>query len=75
MGDYYILEARDITKNFGGVQALKQAELLCPENKIIGLLGANGSGKSTISKIINGTLQRDNGTIRFKGQTHSDRAI
>jgi len=44
-----VLEASGITKHFGGVVALDSTELICPERQIVGLLGANGSGKSTMS--------------------------
>ena len=49
-----ILEAKNIVKRFGGVTALSNGNITCREGKITGLLGTNGSGKSTISKIITG---------------------
>ena len=63
-----ILEAISIKKTFGGVIALKDGSLTCRRGKITGLLGANGSGKSTISKIITGLYQYDSGTIKLKGK-------
>lgn len=63
-----VLEALDIEKHFGGVIALDKAELICPPQKIVGLIGANGSGKSTISRIINGTYQPDSGRIFYQGK-------
>ncbi len=45
-----VLEAIGIKKNFGGVVALSNANLRCYQGRITGLLGANGSGKSTMSK-------------------------
>jgi len=64
----YILELRGIEKRFGGVVALDRAELLCPAGRIVGLIGANGSGKSTISRIINSTHQLDAGEFLYQGK-------
>ncbi|MBN2051081.1 MAG: sugar ABC transporter ATP-binding protein [Spirochaetales bacterium] len=63
-----VLEAKGIKKHFGGVVALADANLICRKGKITGLLGANGSGKSTMSKIISGVYSADGGDIRFKGE-------
>ncbi|MGM0432206.1 MAG: sugar ABC transporter ATP-binding protein [Spirochaetota bacterium] len=68
-----ILEAEGIRKNFGGVQALVGTNLACRKGRITGLLGANGSGKSTISKIITGVHASDGGSITFKGEKVSFR--
>lgn len=64
-----ILEANNITKHFGGVVALDKTNFTCQQGKIVGLLGSNGSGKSTMSRIINGTYKADEGTIKYKGAT------
>jgi ribose transport system ATP-binding protein len=63
-----VLEAKGIKKRFGGVIALKNGNLKCRKGKITGLLGANGSGKSTISKIITGVYSADEGEIIYNGQ-------
>jgi ribose transport system ATP-binding protein len=55
-------------KRFGGVVALSNGNLSCKAGRITGLLGANGSGKSTISKIIAGVYHADAGQIRYKGR-------
>ncbi|UCF96091.1 MAG: sugar ABC transporter ATP-binding protein [Spirochaetaceae bacterium] len=62
-----VLEARGIRKHFGGVVALDDANLTCRQGRITGLLGANGSGKSTMSKIITGVYSADAGEIRYNG--------
>ncbi|MEA5002984.1 MAG: sugar ABC transporter ATP-binding protein [Christensenella sp.] len=62
-----LLEAKNITKSFGGVAALCDGNLTCRKGKITGLLGANGSGKSTISKIITGVYLGDGGTVTYNG--------
>ena len=62
-----LLEAKNIVKRFGGVTALGGSSLVCRKGKITGLLGANGSGKSTISKIITGVYLADEGEIIYDG--------
>lgn len=63
-----ILKATGMKKCFGGVIALSNANLECRKGRITGLLGANGSGKSTISKIITGVYDADAGTIVYNGK-------
>jgi ribose transport system ATP-binding protein len=63
-----VLEAKHIVKNFYGVSALSDGNLVCKEGKITGLLGANGSGKSTISKCITGVYHKNGGTITYLGK-------
>jgi len=62
------LEVTGIRKCFGGVVALSNGNLVCQFGKITGLLGANGSGKSTISKIITGVYAADEGEIKYNGK-------
>ncbi|MDR0448064.1 MAG: sugar ABC transporter ATP-binding protein [Treponema sp.] len=62
-----LLEATGIRKRFGGVVALSDGNIVCRSGRITGLLGANGSGKSTISKIITGLFMADAGEVRFCG--------
>ena len=64
-----VLEATGIKKHFGGVVALSNANLMCQRGRITGLLGANGSGKSTMSKIIAGVYSADAGEIKFNGKS------
>lgn len=47
---------------------MSNGNLTCEEGKITGLLGTNGSGKSTISKIITGVYGKDGGTIIYDGK-------
>lgn len=60
--------ARDITKNFGGAQALKGVTLDIVPGEVHGLVGANGAGKSTLIRILAGLVQPDSGTIEVDGQ-------
>ena len=57
----------DIEKAFGGVAALSRASLSIRPAEIMGLIGQNGAGKSTMIKILNGAHARDGGTITFGG--------
>jgi len=63
-----VLEVKGIKKRFGGVIALSNGNLRCYKGRITGLLGANGSGKSTISKIITGVYSADEGEIIYHGK-------
>ncbi|WP_436641527.1 ABC transporter ATP-binding protein [Microbaculum sp. FT89] len=62
-----LLEVRDVSKAFGGVQANVDISLRVPEGKIIGLIGPNGSGKTTLFSSIVGYHPIDSGSIRFEG--------
>ncbi len=63
-----ILEARDITKAFGGAKALTGASLTLRAGQTHALLGANGAGKSTLSRVISGHLRKDSGVINYEGR-------
>ncbi len=62
-----ILECKALTKQFGGLKALKSIDLTLERGRIIGLLGPNGSGKSTLIKLINGLLVPNEGEILVGG--------
>lgn len=59
----YVLEAKGLTKDYGGGVGLLGADLALPEGKIIGLLGSNGSGKTTFLKLIAGILTPSQGEV------------
>lgn len=63
-----ILAFQDVTKKYGDVLALNSLSFEIPSNKIIGLIGANGAGKTTILKHIIKYLRPDSGTILLAGQ-------
>jgi ABC-type sugar transport system ATPase subunit len=64
----YVLEARNISKRFGRVQALSDITLLLGQREILALVGDNGAGKSTLIKIIAGALKKDSGEIFLDGE-------
>ena len=63
-----ILELRNISKTFPGVQALRQAALSVERGEVHALLGGNGAGKSTLVNIIAGRFPPDEGEILIDGQ-------
>src|SRR4030067_3691182 len=57
------LSARNIVKRYGGVIALSDSNLDVHTGEVVALIGANGSGKSTMSKVINGVVVLDGGEV------------
>ncbi len=63
----YILQCRDLSKKFSGRPALNGINMDIPRGRIIGLLGPNGSGKTTFMKLANGLLVPSGGSILIDG--------
>jgi branched-chain amino acid transport system ATP-binding protein len=63
-----ILELSDVHTYYGAIHALKGISLVVREGEIVTLLGANGAGKSTTLRSINGLNRPRSGTIRFEGR-------
>jgi branched-chain amino acid transport system ATP-binding protein len=63
-----MLRCIDVSKEFGGLQALKQVNFTVKENEITGLVGPNGSGKSTLLNVISGFYKPDSGKVEFLGE-------
>ena len=63
-----LVKCIDVNKNFGDKKVLKNIILVIPRGKIIGLLGINGQGKSTLIKLINDLLTVDSGEILINGK-------
>ena len=60
-----MLECIEVSKRFGGLQALKNVDFAVNKNEIAGLVGPNGSGKSTLLNLISGVYKPDSGKISF----------
>ncbi len=63
-----LLEITDLTKAFGGVRAVDGLSLRVHEGEIVGLLGPNGSGKTTVFNLVAGALRADGGQVHFAGR-------
>ena len=63
-----ILEVTGLTKRFGGFVALDTVSLHLDEGERLGLIGPNGSGKTTMINCISGALINDEGAVKFKGR-------
>lgn len=64
-----ILQLINVTKKFGQKDALTDVNLTLDEGRIVGLLGPNGSGKTTMLKLLNGLIQPNSGEIIISGFT------
>jgi branched-chain amino acid transport system ATP-binding protein len=63
-----ILEMREISKNFGGTEALSRVSVSVDYHKIVGIIGPNGAGKTTLLNVINGFLTpQQGGRVIFRG--------
>jgi branched-chain amino acid transport system ATP-binding protein len=60
-----LLKCIEVSKEFGGLQALKKVDLTINQNEITGLVGPNGSGKSTLLNVISGVYKPDSGRVLF----------
>ena len=63
-----LLTVKEVSKRFGGLQALRAVDLSVEEGKITGLIGPNGAGKTTLFNMITGFYKPDKGTIVFRGE-------
>ena len=62
------LEIKNITKNFGGIQALNDVTLSIDDNELIGIIGPNGAGKSTFVNTITGFYKPSKGKLFLNGE-------
>lgn len=60
-----MLELKDVSRKFGGLQALIEVNITVPENKVVGLIGPNGAGKTTLINNISGLDHPTSGQIQF----------
>ena len=64
-----VVEMRNIKKHFGAVQALRGVDLALQHNEVLGLMGDNAAGKSTLMKVLSGAYIPDGGEILIDGVT------
>jgi len=62
------LDVQDLHKDFGGIRAVDGCHLQIPKGKISGLIGPNGSGKTTTFNLLTGVIPPDSGKIIFNGE-------
>jgi branched-chain amino acid transport system ATP-binding protein len=63
-----LLQTRDLSMRFGGVQAVRDVNFTLAEGELRCLIGPNGAGKSTFFKMLTGQLQPSQGQVLFRGQ-------
>lgn len=68
MSKQLVLEVSNLDKHFGKVHALKNVSLQIPKGSVFGILGPNGSGKTTMLGIVTDMQKSDNGTYSWFGQ-------
>lgn len=68
-----LLEARRVTKQFGGLTAVSEVDFTIPERSIVSLIGPNGAGKTTFFNIMTGLYTPTSGTLTFAGQNLAGR--
>jgi neutral amino acid transport system ATP-binding protein len=64
-----LLRVEDVSRSFGGVQALSHCSLDVTKGSITGLIGPNGSGKTTLFNVITGYVKPDSGRVTFNGKS------
>jgi branched-chain amino acid transport system ATP-binding protein len=69
-----LLTTTQLTKRFGGILAVNELELSVAAGEICGLIGPNGSGKTTVLNLITGIYKPTGGSIAFEGRPIHDRA-
>jgi branched-chain amino acid transport system ATP-binding protein len=63
-----LLKCIGVSKEFGGLEALKKVDFTVNENEITGLVGPNGSGKTTLLNVISGVYKPDTGKVLFMNE-------
>ncbi len=63
-----MLEISNVSKNFGGLLALSEIDLIIRPGELVSIIGPNGSGKSTLFNVVTGIYRSSSGAIRFNGK-------
>ncbi|MGO8694455.1 MAG: ABC transporter permease subunit [Rectinemataceae bacterium] len=66
--DAALLNVRDLSVRFGGVQALDRVSLSIGASEIVSVIGPNGAGKTTLLNVISGFVRPDQGSVEFRGR-------
>jgi ABC-type branched-subunit amino acid transport system ATPase component len=66
--DDYLLQARSVSKRFGGLLAVRDVDLNIPKGSIVSIIGPNGAGKTTFFNIVAGLIDPTAGDVRFRGR-------
>ena len=74
MSDQPILEVKELTKAFGGILALNRVNFHLNEGEVLGIIGPNGSGKTTIVNCITGFIRPTSGDVFFRGKNITGKA-
>ena len=72
MSNTPILQVQSVTKAFGGIQALNDLSFDLNEGEILGIIGPNGSGKTTVVNCITGFVKKTSGKVLFRGRDISN---
>lgn len=64
-----LLQLREVGKNFGGLQAVRDVNLTIESGERVGLLGPNGAGKTTLTNLVTGDLNVSVGDVLLRGST------
>lgn len=75
MSNELLLSARGVNKSFGSTRALIDVDVEIRRGEIRGLIGENGSGKSTFSSIVAGAQKEDSGTFVLKGEQYHPKSM
>ena len=68
MNDEILLEAKQVSKYFGGLAAVRKVDMRIHRGEILGLIGPNGAGKTTFVNIVTGMWPITEGQVAFKGR-------
>ena len=67
-GSEVLLEAKELSKQFGGTAALKDVSFSAAAGEIVGLIGPNGAGKTTLLNLLSGVLRPTSGRVLYRGR-------
>ena len=68
MNSPHLIEVKDLTMRFGGLTALDQLNMTVRRGEVLGLIGPNGSGKTTFFNVLTGLYKATSGSIRYAGE-------